>query len=109
MRDGDVGNAEGDGEIYRDRRPDQHNRRESDGGFSLSTAFNITHILATLGLIISMFSWATDVKTVIATNTAEIANLKAERVRDSSELRTTVREIDAKVTRLLERRNRDAP
>jgi hypothetical protein len=54
-----------------------------------------------------MFSWATEVKTIIATNTAEIANLKAERVRETAELRTTVREIDAKVTRLLERGNGD--
>ena len=97
----------GDDDSYRDRRPDQHNRRESDGKFSVSAAFNITHIIATIGLIVSMFSWATEVKTIIATNTAEIANLKAERVRETAELRTTVREIDAKVTRLLERGNGD--
>ena len=98
----------GDDDNYRDRRPDQHNRRENDGKFSVSTAFNITHILATVGLIVSMFSWATEVKTIIATNTAEITNLKSERIRETAELRTTVREIDAKVTRLLERRNGDA-
>ena len=99
-------NAEDD-DSYRDRRPDQHNRRKSDNKFSVSAAFNITHIIATIGLIVSMFSWATEVKTIIATNTAEIANLKAERIRETAELRTTVREIDAKVTRLLERGNGD--
>ncbi len=97
----------GDDDSYRDRRLDQHNRRRSDNKFSVSAAFNITHIIATIGLIVSMFSWATEVKTIIATNTAEIANLKAERVRETAELRTTVREIDAKVTRLLERGNGD--
>ena len=95
----------GDDDSYRDRRPDQHNRRENDGKLSFSAAFNVTHILTTVGLIVAMFSWATEVKTVIATSTAEIANLKAERIRETAELRTTVREIDAKVTRLLERGN----
>jgi uncharacterized protein YlxW (UPF0749 family) len=99
----------GDDDSYRDRRPDQHNRRRSDNKFSVSAAFNITHIIATIGLIVSMFSWATEVKTIIATNTAEIANLKAERIRETAELRTTVREIDAKVTRLLERRTGEGP
>jgi hypothetical protein len=97
----------GDDESYRDRRPDQYNRRESDSKFSINTSFNIAHILTTVGLIVAMFSWATEVKTIIATNTAEIANLKAERVRETAELRTTVREIDAKVTRLLERGSGD--
>jgi uncharacterized protein YlxW (UPF0749 family) len=101
------GANDGDDESHRDRRPDQHNRRDGDSKFSINTSFNIAHILTTVGLIVAMFSWATEVKTIIATNTSEIKNIKEERARESVELRTTVREIDAKVTRLLERGSGD--
>jgi|LakMenE01Jun11ns_1017448.scaffolds.fasta_scaffold9336060_2 hypothetical protein len=98
----------GDDESYRDRRPDQYNRRETDGKkFSINTSFNIAHILASATLIWTVFSALSEVKSIVATNTAEIKNIKEERARESVELRTTVREIDAKVTRLLERGSGD--
>jgi hypothetical protein len=93
----------GDDENYRDKRPDQHNRRDGDNRFSTATKFNLAHILASAALIWTVFSALSEVKSIVATNTAEIKNIKEERARESVELRTTVREIDAKVTRLLER------
>lgn len=42
-------------------------RREMESKrFKIDTTVNITHILTTIGLVIALFSWGADIKTMVA-------------------------------------------
>lgn len=70
---------------------------------SFDTTINVAHILTTIGAIVAVFNWAADIKTTIATNITEIANLKDERMREAEELKDSIKELNQKVDRLIER------
>ena len=70
---------------------------------SFDTTINVAHILTTIGAIVAVFNWASDIKTTIATNMTEIANLKEERMREAEELKESIRELNKKIDRLIER------
>ncbi len=67
---------------------------------AISTRINIAHIITT---IVMVFTVGVDIKTTIATNTAEISHLKEERVREAQELKESIHELNRKVDRLIER------
>lgn len=71
--------------------------------FRMDTTVNIAHILTTVGMMFALFSWGSDVKTAISNHTVEINYIKAERDRTTSETRESLREINAKIDRLIER------
>ena len=71
--------------------------------FTVDTTVNIAHILTTVGMIVALFTWGADVKTTIATNTSEISHLKEERIRETQELKESIRELNTKMDRLIER------
>lgn len=77
--------------------------QDSKNKLTIDTRINIAHIFTTIIMVVAIFSGWTDVKMIIATNTAEIANIKTERSRDAAELRDSVRELNLKVDRLIER------
>lgn len=70
---------------------------------SFDTTINVAHILTTIGAIVAVFNWAADIKTTIATNMTEIAHLKEERMREAEELKESIRELNKKIDRLIER------
>lgn len=79
-------------------------RRNLDGNrFKIDTTVNIAHILTTIGMIVALFTWGTDVKTALATNRSEIDHLKTERTREARELRDSIHELNIKIDRLIER------
>lgn len=77
--------------------------REGRSIFTVDTTVNIAHILTTVGMIVALFAWGTDVKTTIATNMSEISHLKEERIRESQELKESIRALNIKIDRLIER------
>lgn len=70
---------------------------------SFDTTINVAHILTTIGAIVAVFNWAADIKTTIATNMTEIAHLKEERMREAEELKESIKELNKKIDRLIER------
>ncbi len=68
---------------------------------------NITHILTTAAMMGGIFTWVSanlnDIKLTIATNMANIDNIKAERMREADELKDSIKELNLKVDRLIER------
>jgi hypothetical protein len=70
---------------------------------SFNTTINVAHILTTLGAIAYIFNGVAEIKTTIATNMTEIAHLKEERAREAGELKESIKELDKKVSRLIER------
>lgn len=79
---------------------DQKNEQAGKNTLAISNSINIAHIITT---IVMVFTVGVDIKTTIATNTAEIANLKSERTREALELKDSIRELNLKVDRLIER------
>ena len=77
--------------------------RESRSRFTVDTTVTIAHILTTVAMIVALFAWGTDLKTTVVSNTSEIAHLKEERVRDGQELKESIRALNIKMDRLIER------
>ena len=70
---------------------------------SFDTTINVAHILTTIGAIVYVLNGVSDIKMTINTNTAEIAHIKDERMREAAELRDSIKELNQKVDRLIER------
>lgn len=83
--------------------PNLERRERDESRFKIDTTINIAHILTTVGLIVMLFSWGTDVKTTVATNTSDISHLKFERAREIAEVKAGVHELNLKLDRLIER------
>tara|TARA_R110000868_G_scaffold362539_1_gene624698 strand:- start:128 stop:430 length:303 start_codon:yes stop_codon:yes gene_type:complete len=77
--------------------------RESRSRFTVDTTVNIAHILTTVAMIVALFAWGTDLKTTVVTNTSEISHLKEERIREGHELKESIRALNIKMDRLIER------
>ena len=73
---------------------------------SFNTTINVAHILTTIGAIWYVFSGFSDLKTTVITNTAEISHIKNERAKDAAELKESIKELNQKVDRLIERGQR---
>lgn len=83
-------------------------RREIDKKrFRLDTTVNIAHILTTVGMMIALFSWGADVKTALSNHSIEINNIKTERDRVYAETRESLTQINSKIDRLIERRDKN--
>lgn len=71
--------------------------------FRMDTTVNITHILTTIGLIITMFTWGSDVKEMLARHDEAIESLKSSQERTDNDVKQQLLELNRKVDRLIER------
>ena len=86
--------------------PDDDRRDLDQRRFKLGTTIDVAHIIATLGLIASLFTWGSDIKNKQGQHDVEIANLKANAAATTQEVRESLRELNAKMDRLIERGNK---
>ena len=71
--------------------------------FRVETTVTITHILTTIALVFSIFSWGTDVKSMVSRHDIEIQDLKSNMRYDREVLRSELRELNQKIDRISER------
>lgn len=71
--------------------------------FKVDTTINIAHILTTIALVLSIFSWGSDLKSAVQRHDSEIAELKLTTREDRTILREELREINRKVDKIAER------
>lgn len=86
----------GEGDISERRGLDQ--RR-----FRVDTTINVAHILTTIALVMSIFSWGSDLKATVQRHDAEIADVKFSIREDRNALREELREINRKVDKIADR------
>ena len=87
-------------------------RREIESKrFRIDTTVNIAHILTTIGLVTAIFTWGSDVKSMLTKHETEINEIRTARAssqlqlrQDISELKTDIRSLSAKVDYYLEYR-----
>lgn len=81
-----------------------YDRRDFDQRrFKIDTTVNVAHILTTVALVASIFSWGSDMKAAVQRHDSEIAELKLTTREDRSVLREELREINRKVDKIAER------
>lgn len=84
---------------------DDSDRRDIDRKrFRLDTTINIAHILATLSMIYTLFSWGSGVNSAQAVQADRIATLKADRERDRVETLQALSDINQKLDRLADKK-----
>lgn len=81
-----------------EKRDDLESRR-----FRMDTTVNITHILTTIGLIVTLFTWGSDVKEMLARHDEAITSLKEAQIRDGTDVKQQLLELNRKIDRLIER------
>lgn len=69
----------------------------------MDTTVNITHILTTIGLIVTLFTWGSDVKEMLARHDEAITSLKDAQIRDGTDVKQQLLELNRKIDRLIER------
>jgi hypothetical protein len=87
-------------------------RREMESKrFRIDTTVNIAHILTTMGLVTAIFTWGSDVKSMLTKHETEINEIRVSRTasqvqlrQDISDLKTDIRTLSAKVDYYLEYR-----
>lgn len=72
--------------------------------FRMDTTINVSHIVTTIGLIVSLFVWGSDVKEMLARHDTSIQTLKEGQSRLDSSVREELRELNRKIDRLIERK-----
>lgn len=79
-------------------------RREIDQKrFRFEASVNLAHILTTIGMLVALFKWGSDLNATVVTHGAIIAQLREDRNRAEQDVRGQLREINNKVDRLIER------
>lgn len=78
-------------------------------GFHLERSVNVGHILTTMGILIAAFTWGSKLETQVSNNAQAIAYLNQNNVRTNArvdtlraEIRADLRDINAKLDRLIE-------
>jgi len=71
--------------------------------FRVDTTINIAHILTTIALVLSIFSWGSDLKSTVQRHDSEIQALSRDVREDRTVLREELREINRKMDRIVER------
>lgn len=88
--------------MLQDDAPEER-RHSGDKRLKLDTTIGIAHILTTIAMVVSMFTFISDMRTTIAINVMEISSLKAERTREVKELKENIQLVSNKIDRLMER------
>ena len=71
--------------------------------FRIDTGVNIAHILTTIGMLVMFFSWGSGLNSMDAVHSAEIVNIKEDRLRARVELMAALQEINTAILRNLRR------
>lgn len=91
--------------LPKDRREIENKR------FKIDTTVNIAHILTTIGLITAMFTWGSDVKSMLVRHETQILSMQVDRERTEvlrqsqfGELKADIRSLSSKFDYMLEYR-----
>lgn len=80
-------------------------RREIDKArFRIDTTVNLAHILTTVGLIVAILSWGSDLKSMVQKHEADIVEIKMAMRDDRQILREELREMSRKIDKLIEQK-----
>lgn len=82
---------------------DEERRELDQKRFRFETSVNFAHILTTIGMLIALFKWGSDLNATVLTHATIIAQLREDRNRAEQDVREQLRLINAKVDRLIER------
>ena len=83
----------------------QFDRREIDQRrFRIDTTVNLAHILTTVGLIVAILSWGSDLKSMVQKHEADIVEIKMAMRDDRQILREELREMSRKIDKLIEQK-----
>lgn len=83
---------------------DESDRRTLDQKrFRVDTTINVAHILTTIALVMSIFSWGTDLKATVLRHNSEIDEIKNNLREDRSVVRDELREINRKIDKIADR------
>ena len=86
------------------KTPETEERRTIDQTrFRVDTTINIAHILTTIALVLSIFSWGSDLKSTVQRHESEIQAVTRDVREDRGILREELREINRKMDRIVER------
>lgn len=84
---------------------DDTDRRDIDKKrFRFDAGINIAHILTTLAMVYSLFSWGSGVNSAQAVQADRIQTLKVDRERDRAETLQALSEINRKLDRLADKK-----
>lgn len=84
---------------------DDTDRRNIDKKrFRFDAGINIAHILTTLAMVYSLFSWGSGVNSAQAVQADRIQTLKTDRERDRAETLQALSEINRKLDRLADKK-----
>lgn len=80
-------------------------RREIDKTrFRIDTTVNLAHILTTVGLIVAILSWGSDLKAMVQKHESDIVEIKLTLRDDRQILREELREMSRKIDKLIEQK-----
>lgn len=82
---------------------DEERREIDQKRFRFESTVNFAHILTTIGMVIMLFRWGSDLNATVVSHSAIIAQLREDRNRAEQDVRGQLREINNKVDRLIER------
>lgn len=84
---------------------DDEDRRDIDKKrFKFDASLNVAHILTTVGMMVALFNWGSNVNEAIAVHRNEIQNIKESRLQTRAELMTSLSEINRKLDKLADSR-----
>lgn len=84
---------------------DMDDRRDIDKKrFRFDAGINIAHILTTLAMVYSLFSWGSGVNSAQAVQADRIQTLKTDRERDRAETLQALSEINRKLDRIADKK-----
>ena len=78
--------------------------KPSRGRIRFDDTLNIAHILTTVGMMVALFNWGSNVNSSLAVTNMEINNIKDARMQSRSELLLSLAEINRKLDKLAEQK-----
>ena len=79
-------------------RRDMDNKR-----FKIDTTVNVAHILTTLGLVTAIFTWGSDVKSMLAKHDVEIAEIKQNNSHNNNLIQSRLDDLKIDIRALSEK------
>ena len=76
----------------------------SIGKIRFDDTLNVAHILTTIGMMVALFNWGSNVNSSLAVQSVEIAEIKQGRLQSRAELLLALAEINRKLDKLAERK-----
>ena len=74
------------------------------GRIRFDDTLNIAHILTTVGMMIALFNWGSNINSSLAVHAMELQNIKESRAQNRVELTMALAEINRKLDKLAEKK-----